>query len=200
METQNEDVMLVPAEKAFNLVKVKTCKDGGLDVHYEITETVGNESYTNRYHVASAKDIHPDLKKLFGKIAPLMGNIFGLDFFLEMFRDAAFAKATKKQIDVANSYAESMRNNISVTGISFSGDGDNLGCVITAVYECKNGQKVALNSPRIKFNSESFGIESDLDEIAHGIIHETYLFLFKGKKAEMELFGADGNATKVDEL
>ena len=39
--------MLIPSEKAFALSKVKTLKDGGLDVHYEVTETIGNESYTN---------------------------------------------------------------------------------------------------------------------------------------------------------
>ncbi len=50
--------MLIPSEKAFALSKVKTLKDGGLDVHYEVTETIGNESYTNKYHVESAKDIH----------------------------------------------------------------------------------------------------------------------------------------------
>ena len=33
--------MLIPSEKAFALSKVKTLKDGGLDVHYEVTETVG---------------------------------------------------------------------------------------------------------------------------------------------------------------
>ena len=56
-EKKAANVMLIPSEKAFALSKVKTLKDGGLDVHYEVTETIGNESYTNKYHVESAKDM-----------------------------------------------------------------------------------------------------------------------------------------------
>ncbi len=70
-----ENVMLIPTEKAFALSKVKTLKDGGLDVHYEVTETMGNESYTNKYHVESAKDIHPDLRNCFDRLCPIMGRI-----------------------------------------------------------------------------------------------------------------------------
>lgn len=68
--------MLIPSEKAFALSKVKTLKDGGLDVHYEVTETIGNESYTNKYHVESAKDIHPDLRDCFDRLAPNHGTNF----------------------------------------------------------------------------------------------------------------------------
>lgn len=68
--------MLIPSEKAFALSKVKTLKDGGLDVHYEVTETIGNESYTNKYHVESAKDIHPDLRDCFRPFAPNHGTDF----------------------------------------------------------------------------------------------------------------------------
>ena len=48
-ETAN--VMPIPSEKSFALSKVKTVKDGGLSVHYEVTETIGNETYVNKYHV-----------------------------------------------------------------------------------------------------------------------------------------------------
>ena len=67
--------MLIPSEKAFTLSKVKTLKDGGLDVHYEVTETIGNESYTNKYHVESAKDIHPDLRDCFDRLRPIMDDL-----------------------------------------------------------------------------------------------------------------------------
>ena len=81
-ETAN--VMPIPSEKSFALSKVKTLKDGGLDVHYEVTETIGNESYTNKYHVESAKDIHPDLRECFDRLRPIMGRIFNITSFLSM--------------------------------------------------------------------------------------------------------------------
>lgn len=44
----------------------------------------------------------------------------------------------------------------------------------------------------MKFNTETFGFEEELEEIICDIENEVYAFLFKGKKAQLELFGADG--------
>lgn len=95
-ETAN--VMPIPTEKEFALSKVKTLKNGGLDVHYEVTETVGNESYTNKYHVESAKDIHPDLRNCFDRLRPIMGRIFNITSFLSLM-DTPDMKSNKKQKD-----------------------------------------------------------------------------------------------------
>lgn len=185
--------MLVPSEKAFALSKVKTLKDGGLDVHYEVTETVGNESYTNKYHVESAKDIHPDLRDCFDRLRPIMGRIFNITSFLSMVETSDF-KATKSQQQTARSFSDEMLKNIEVRGVSFSGQDDNVGVVLTGLFTVSNNQKTAINSPRLKFNTETFGFEEELEEIAGDIEREVYEFLFKGKKAQLELFGADGEA------
>lgn len=196
MSTEEEkatDVMFVPSEKSFALSKVKLIKDGGLDVHYEVTETVGNESYTNKYHVESAKDIHPDLRACFERLRPIMGRIFNITSFLS-FMETPETKATKAQKDAAREYADEMLRNIEVRGVSFSGQDDNVGVVLTGLFAVSNNQKTAINSPRLKFNTETFGFEEELEEIAGDIEREVYAFLFKGKKAQLELFGADGNA------
>ena len=76
--------MPIPTKEKFSLSKVKLLKDGGLDVHYEVTEVGGNESYTNKYHVLSAKDIHPDLRHLFNNLRPIMGRVFNITSFKTM--------------------------------------------------------------------------------------------------------------------
>lgn len=192
-EKKATDVMFVPSEKSFALSKVKLIKDGGLGVHYEVTETVGNESYTNKYHVESAKDIHPDLRACFERLRPIMGRIFNITSFLS-FMETPETKATKAQKDAAREYADEMLRNIEVRGVSFSGQDDNVGVVLTGLFAVSNNQKTAINSPRLKFNTETFGFEEELEEIAGDIEREVYAFLFKGKKAQLELFGADGNA------
>ena len=192
-EKKATDVMFVPSEKSFALSKVKLIKDGGLDVHYEVTETVGNESYTNKYHVESAKDIHPDLRACFERLRPIMGRIFNITSFLS-FMETPETKATKAQKDAAREYDDEMLRNIEVRGVSFSGQDDNVGVVLTGLFTVSNNQKTAINSPRLKFNTETFGFEEELEEIAGDIEREVYAFLFKGKKAQLELFGADGNA------
>jgi hypothetical protein len=183
--------MLIPNEKSFALSKVKTLKDGGLDVHYEVTEAIGNESYTNKYHVESAKDIHPDLRDCFDRLCPIMGRIFNITSFLS-FMEVPDTKATQSQKDSARAFANEMLKNIEVRGVSFSGQDDNVGVVLTGLFTVSNNQKTAINSPRLKFNSQTFGFEEELEEIASDIENEVYAFLFKGKKAQLELFGADG--------
>ena len=186
-ETAN--VMPIPSEKSFALSKVKTLKDGGLDVHYEVTETIGNESYTNKYHVESAKDIHPDLRECFDRLRPIMGRIFNITSFLSMVETDDFKKNQK---EVARNFAYEMLKNIEVRGVSYSGQDDNVGVVLTGLFTVSNNQKTAINSPRLKFNAETFGFEEELEAIVADIENEVYAFLFKGKKAQLELFGADG--------
>lgn len=183
--------MSIPSEKAFALSKVKTLKNGGLDVHYEVTETIGNESYTNKYHVESAKDIHPDLRDCFNRLRPIMGRIFNITSFLSMVGTSDF-KATERQNELSRDFADEMLKNIKVRGLSFSGQDDNVGVVLTGLFAVLDDQKTAINSPRIKFNTKIFGFEKELEEIAADIETEVYAFLFKGKKAQLELFGADG--------
>lgn len=183
--------MPIPTKEKFSLSKVKLLKDGGLDVHYEVTEVVGNESYTNQYHVLSAKDIHPDLRHLFNDLRPIMGRIFNITSFLSMVETDDF-KANKNQKEVARNFADEMLKNIEVRGVSYSGQDDNVGVVLTGLFTVSNNQKTAINSPRLKFDTETFGFEEELEEIVADIENEVYAFLFKGKKAQLELFGADG--------
>ena len=193
-----ENKMLVPTEQQFALAKVKLIKDGGITVHYEVTEVVGAESYTNKYHVESAKDIHPDLKDCFDRLRPIMGRIFNITSFLSML-DVKEFKATEKQKEYGRNFADEMLKNIEVRGVSFSGQDDNIGVVLTGLFTVSNNQKTAINSPRLKFNSETFGFEEELEEIAADIETEVYAFLFKGKKAQLELFGANNEPNVEDD-
>ena len=188
-ETAN--VLPIPTKEKFSLSKVKLLKDGGIDVHYEVTEVVENESYTNKYHVESAKDIHPDLRNCFDRLRPIMGRIFNITSFLSLM-DTPDMKANQKQKDAARNFADEMLKNIAVRGVSLSGQDDNVGVILTGLFTVSNNQKTAINSPRLKFNIETFGFEEELEEIVADIENEVYAFLFKGKKAQLELFGADG--------
>lgn len=205
MSNKKEKVMLIPSKDKFSLSKVKTLKDGGLDVNYEVTEVIGNESYKNKYHVVSSKDIHPDLRKLFDRLRPIMGRIFNITSFTSMLATPEF-KANKKQLDIADDFAEECLKNIEVRGVSLSGQDDNVGVVLTGLFTVSNNQKTAINSPRLKYNTETFGFEEELEDIVCSIEEEVYEFLFEGKKAQMELFGADGEpapgltAERIDEF
>lgn len=199
MEENKPNAMSVPSKKAFSLAKVKLLKDGGLSAQYEVVETIGTESYTNDFEIESPKDIHPDLRECFERLRPIMARIFNVTSFLSLVEGKDFG-ASKSQTEAAREFADEILKNIEIHGISYSGTGDKVGVVITGLLTVANKQKVAINSPRIKFTSITFGFEEELEEIAADIENEVYAFLFEGKKAQTELFGADGEAAQTDDM
>lgn len=190
--SEKDEKNVVPKKSSFELSKVKFLKGGGLDVHYNVTEVIDDESYTNKYHVESAKDVHPDLIKLFVRIKPILARVFNITSFLTCISTDDF-KANKMQKEIAEDFAKEMMNNIEVRGISLSGKDDNVCVIITGLFTTYNNQKTCINSPRIKLSVESFGFEEELEEIVTEIEEEVYDFLFKGKKAQLELFGQNVN-------
>lgn len=191
MSEKKEKTMPIPTKEKFALSKVKLLKGGGIDVHYEVTEVVGSESYVNKYHVLSAKDIHPDLANLFKDLCPIIGRVFNVTSFQTLLSTDEF-EATAKQKMYGKAFAEECLKNIEVRGVSLSGQDDNVGVVLTGLFTVTNNQKTAINTPRLKYNVETFGFEEKLEDIICNIENEVYEFLFKGKKAQMELFGANG--------
>lgn len=194
MNKENETAtMAVPTEKNFSLEKVKLAKDGGIEAQYEVVETNGGESYVNHYAVNNAKEIHPDLANLFKDLRPIVARVFGITSFLSML-ESVDMKLPESKLFAARSFANELLNNIEVRGVSYSGQDENVGVVITAVYTTGNGLKTCINTPRLKMATISFGFEEELETIVGKIEREVYAFLFEGKQAQLSLFGQDGNA------
>lgn len=191
--------MKVPDEKAFALSKVKTISDGGLDVHFEVEEVCGAEIYRENYHVCSTKEIHPDLQKLFDKLKPIMARVYHLSFFRSLLETPDF-KATKEQCELAESAFSEVLKKLNVTGISLSGKDDNVGVVLTGTFTADSNQKMAINSHRMKFKDSRYGFEEEMEEIIGEIESEVYAFLFKNKKAQLEIFDEFGEPAGVQEF
>lgn len=188
--------MNVPNEQAFTLSKIKLLKNGGIDIHYELNESSGDSVYNTKHHVESAKDVHPDLRNLLTMLRPIMGKIFNVTEFLDMVQNPEF-NATPEQVEKARGLAFECLSHINPLGVSVSGQGDNVGVIITGQYITDSGQDTNINTPRIKLSVDVYGVEKELEAILIQIESEAYEFLFKGKRAQMELFGAD--ATEEDE-
>lgn len=180
------------SENAFSLTKVKMNKDGGLNVDYEVAINNNGESYSNKCHIETEELPHPDLRRTFDELRPMMAVVFGMTNFENLIGDIEF-KATDKQIEKLRELSQNVIESIAVKGISLSGEGDNIGCTIIADYYTVSGQKVTINSPRIKFSVSYYGFEVELEELVAGIEKEVYDYLFAGKRAQIELFDADLN-------
>lgn len=197
MAKEKKVTLFVPSENQFSVSKVKLAKNGGVSIIYEVTEIIDEENYTNKFLVESAKDLHPDFIACFNKLRPILGRIFHLTSFLSMVEASDF-KATAKMKDTAREFAEEVLKYVEARSVSLSGKGDNVGVVISGLMTTGNNKKTAINSPLLKFNSEVYGFEDELEELCLIIEKEAYSFLFKGKKSQLSLFGAEGNNENND--
>lgn len=181
--------IFVPNRKNFKLSKAKLDKDGGITINYEVTESIDEQVYSKKFMVESSVDVHPDLKKQFKDLRPIVARTYNFAMITTLLESKEF-KGTKAQVEAGRKLYEQLLERITINGISLSGNDDNVGVVVSASYKVKNDQVTAINTPRIKFNTESFGFETELEEILEVIEEEVYLYLFERKKAQLELFGA----------
>lgn len=187
----------IPTEKDFNLSKVKLLPKGGIQAEYQVTQTVDGENSLIDRNETCTRDVHPDLLGLFSDLRNIVGRVFNITSFLTLLEsDEMKLPETKKAL--ARSFADELLDKIDVRGISWSGTGDNVGVVITAVFETPNGLKTCINTPRIKMAQISFGFEEELETIVETVKKEVYAYLFKGKQAQLSLFGAPENAPETD--
>ena len=188
----------IPTEKNYNLSKVKLNPNGGLQADYQVTETVGGEPSITDYHANVSRDIHPDLRGLFEDLRPIVARVFNITSFLT-FLDSDEMKLPESKKMLARAFADELIAKIDVRGVSWSGTDDNVGVIITAVFETPNGLKTCINTPRIKMATISFGFEEELEKIVDAIKTEVYQFLFNGKQAQLSLFGDNGEQAPAGE-
>lgn len=185
----------IPTEKDFNLSKVKLLPKGGIQAEYQVTQTVDGENSLIDRNETCTRDVHPDLLGLFADLRNIVARVFNITSFLT-FLDAEVVNHNVQ--DRARAFADELLEKIEVRGLSWSGTGDKSGVVITAVYETANGLKTCINTPRIVLATISFGFEEELETIVETVKKEVYAYLFKGKQAQLSLFGAPENAPETD--
>lgn len=193
-----ENLQTIPTEKDFNLSKVKLLPKGGIQAEYQVTQTVDGENSLIDRNETCTRDVHPDLLGLFEDLRTIVGRVFNITSFLTLF-ESPDMKLPESKKDLARGFADELLQKIEVRGVSWSVTGENVGVVITSVFETPNGLKTCINTPRIKMAQISFGFEEELETIVESIKKEVYAYLFKGKQAQLSLFGAPEQSGDADE-
>ncbi len=188
----------IPTEKDFNLSKVKLLPKGGIQAEYQVTQTIDGDASLIDRNETCTRDVHPDLAAMFEDLRTIVGRVFNITSFLTLLESDEM-KLPESKIMLARSFADELLSKIEVRGVSWSGTGDNVGVVITAVFETPNGLKTCINTPRIKMAQISFGFEEELETIVESIKTEVYAYLFKGKQAQLSLFGQDGEQAPAND-
>lgn len=178
----------IPSKANFTIARAKLPKDGGLAVSYHVEIVNGQEVYNNEYEVRCEMAVHPDLKKLFEELKPIVAEIFHQDVMTKLVKDKDF-KATAKQKEIIEKMHHKMIDNIMPRSISISGSEDKRAVIITSQMRTDSGMETCINTPRIAFDKDMFGVELELEELITSIEDEVYSYLFDGKQAQLELFG-----------
>ena len=202
-----EKLQSIPTEKDFNLSKVKLLPKGGIQAEYQVTQVVGGEPSVLDRNETCSRDVHPDMTKMFKDLRIIVARVFNITSFLTLLESDEMKLPESKKM-IARNYADELISKIEVRGVSWSGSDENTGVIITAVFETPNGLKTCINTPRIKMAQISFGFEEELETICETIKTEVYAYLFKGKQAQLSLFGeeqeqepaADGGDDGVTDL
>lgn len=193
-----KELQTIPTEKDFNLSKVKLLPKGGIEAEYQVTQIVNGETSLIDRNETCTRDIHPDLYGLFEDLRNIVARTFNITSFLTLLESDEMKLPESKKM-LARSFADELIHKIEVRGVAWSGTGDKSGVVITSVYETANGLKTCINTPRIVLATISFGFEEELETIVEAIKKEVYAYLFKGKQAQLSLFGEPAPAAESEE-
>jgi len=190
----------------FTLSKVKIVKNGGLDVTYRETKKDKGITDTIDLNIKNTVNPHPDLVNKINELKEYLAKCLGMDTMLSLSKskglDANHQKAFKEVVVlIENAHNEQMKK-IAITGVSINGvienDKDKRSVVISGTQLMDNNAKIALNSPRIKLNTDQFKFEADVQELINELSDEVSAYLFDGKKAQLELFGTEDKKLNQD--
>ena len=155
----------------FELQKIKVLKGaGGVTIDFKV---IGGDSIpTINHSVENPQFPHPDMLNAIESLKDILIKAVGKETvhserLIAGYKGLFKSEANYKELEEAfEDHITGEKTKITVTGIAVSGFDSNKGAIITGTYLCKNGSKIAVNSPRIRFEGETMGFEGILSEIA----------------------------------
>lgn len=181
---------------SFSLTKVKLLKGGGLEATYREQDTVKGITDSKDWTVKNSINPHPDLVSAIESLKEYLAKCYGMDTAVVLSRSKGLDKKDTDAFKVVKKLIENVHNEmlkkIDITGIAISGtienDKDKRSVIITGTQLMENNSKTALNSPRIKLNTDQFKFEADVQEIVDLISDEVAEYLFENKQAQLDMF------------
>lgn len=128
---------------------------------------------------------HEDLLNSVSKLKEYLLRSLKYYHFYEMAKQ--FSTTPKAKDEIENEFLD-LLNDVTVTGVSISGQNDFKSVVITGKIKNQMNGKSALNSPRIVLNGDHLGYESHVEDYVEIIEAEAYKYIYEGKKGNLDLF------------
>lgn len=164
----------------FQVKKFKITPKGVDITHIEIGEDTGEIATVGRVVP------HPDLKEKMNQLKIYMATRLGL---LQGW-DFSRANLKLKNEDLLKQALDGHKDAIdscNVNGLTFVGEGDLFGVIITGSLKTPKGGSAGMAIPKITFGKEVLGYEKEVEEICDEIKEEIYAYRFQHKKAQLDI-------------
>jgi len=153
--------------------------DDGLDVDYSEKGSSGDDVGRKGHGAPS-----PQFTEALNRLQLYMARRLGLlTWFYKLEPEIKGVNDTYEQaLKLYNAEIERCK----VTGVVFVGSEQLAGVKITGTLKCESGS-VGMATPNITFASEKLGYEKEVKEITEILKEEAFLYIFKRKRAQLDL-------------
>jgi hypothetical protein len=185
----------------FKLLNFKLIQGGGAQIHYEMEEVDGDETFYDKVTYQTGKVIHPDLMIVLNQMKPMFAKSYDYSFIRDIILKVEFGATQDQAVIAENTYQEILKK-INMTGAAMSGSKGKKGCVITATYVSPTGKKRGVVTERIGFNLQKYGFEDELERLFDDLEGEAFNLIFENKRAKItqgSLFKTEGD-TPTDQV
>lgn len=174
------------------ITKVKIHSNGNVEIHDNFDINEGPTKEKKQSVVKNSVTPHLDLQTSLDKLKPFLSECFGINYAIEYVNSEGLTEEKQKAFNVVKPILSreyrTILNDITITGLSISGNSEKRSVVITGIKLQPNKSKTALNSPNIRLTQKAFGFEDELSDIVDEVLIESELYHTGKKKAQYEIF------------
>ena len=171
------------------LKKIKLDADGKVSVVYHEPDNSTGSATKDVIERTSDRTPHPDLTAAIKTLTPFLTDSNAL----RPHRDWGTLKLTKPEIKKMNDLGpildkldEFVFSSVIPSGIAISGNDEHTAVVITGKHMTGN-TAVAMNSPKISLNGDTWGFEQGIEDALETILEEARLFIVEKKSAQLQM-------------
>lgn len=178
----------------FELKRVKFIPNG-LEVDYNDCMNVDGETVKTFHKVKNPEYPHPDLQNEAGKLRWYIVRLMGLMNFANITYLSDLSKQDKELNKQFQDFFEIQATRVSIREIVRDEEKNTV--IIKYEFTGTDLSLFKMQTPKINLEGEILKFEIDMDTDLEGMKHEIFDYLFKGKRAQLSMFGEIAEADDI---
>lgn len=178
----------------FELKRVKFIPNG-LEVDYNDCMNVDGETVKTFHKVKDPEYPHPDLQNEAGKLRGYIVRLMGLMNFANITYLSDLSKQDKELDKQFQDFFEIQSTRILIREIVRDEEKNTV--IIKYEFTGTDLSLFKMQTPKINLEGEILKFEIDMDTDLEGMKHEIFDYLFKGKRAQLSMFGEIAEADDI---